>query len=658
MVMDRTRTLWLTTDPKPPRSKDDAIGAPLTWLKDVANAITPTPQNKDLVSAVQAETWAALSNYTSNKDCFGNSRHYVPLLSLSTLSKNLTDAINALEKIEVQANKYTAAEETAEADHESMKADLDNLAAGTTTVETQANDAQASITKNLVPRVNDAQKSCSDKSAVVKDLLDKLGGQVQAAFGIDAQTLVSALSTMAFSLEGNPATAVQGVSQALNIGLGGYSNVLDRSGMPVPKDSILGSVRSLEGDLKTSLVDLKDGFKDVSGSYSLLVNLDKLQGLCDKFIGSLPDAGPLSNALNDYIAAIIHRNEVVNEYNTAIRQWLDLRIAVDRLNAQHDQLSDKFETDGTIGLADAASFSSGLHARMRTECLRQTVAVARAASLFCLSDVDLPIGVSDPSGFTAADATSAATTFNSEALGYLNEALKPIGTFPQDEKPDKTQTWYSFGVLVVLTPKVHPDIFKNLIELGVAQFEIDLPTQSSTTPQSVDEPTLAAHGIDSKRTDSSTAHPFAKRANVRLSRVRIFAEGLAGTPLIHLVHTGTERFVHTDGSVFPDSTGSVFCNEAVLQHERIILGYQYTAKPKFFDPMRGFSVDVVKGVGTIDFGDLQTTPTMKDINYAYASIGPFAGWSLELDDGIDASSITRILIDFHGKSQELLKDNV
>ena len=108
---------------------------------------------------------------------------------------------------------------------------------------------------------------------------------------------------------------------------------------------------------------------------------------------------------------------------------------------------------------------------------------------------------------------------------------------------------------MVLTPKAHPDIFKNLKNYGVAQFEIDLPTPSSTLPKSKDEPTFAAHGPDAKRTDSSTAHPFATRANVRLSRVRIFAEGLKDMPSIHLVHDGTERFVCQDGSVFPRSTG-------------------------------------------------------------------------------------------------------
>ena len=159
---------------------------------------------------------------------------------------------------------------------------------------------------------------------------------------------------MAFSLEGNPATAVQGVSQVSSVVLDGLSTVTDNDGNPAPKGSVLGPVRSLEGDLKTDLVGLKGDFTDVSGSdklnvsasYSLLVSLDKVQQLCDKFTGSLSNAGDVSNKLNDYIATIIHRNAVVNEFNIAIQQWLDLKTAADRMNAQYAPARSKISDFG------------------------------------------------------------------------------------------------------------------------------------------------------------------------------------------------------------------------------------------------------------------------------------------------------------------------
>ena len=80
MLMDYTRRLWLTADPKgstPTHTATvsptptptatatatatgprDEILARLKWLKDVGNAITGTPQNQAIVSALQAETWA------------------------------------------------------------------------------------------------------------------------------------------------------------------------------------------------------------------------------------------------------------------------------------------------------------------------------------------------------------------------------------------------------------------------------------------------------------------------------------------------------------------------------------------------------------------------------------------------------------------------
>ena len=59
--------------------------------------------------------------------------------------------------------------------------------------------------------------------------------------------------------------------------------------------------------------------------------------------------------------------------------------------------------------------------------------------------------------------------------------------------------------------------------------------------------------------------------HVRLSRLRVFAEGLSGTPLITLTHLGTERFVATDGTPFPGAAKT----PALAWHEPVLLGHRY-----------------------------------------------------------------------------------
>ena len=139
------------------------------------------------------------------------------------------------------------------------------LAAGITYLQNQVEDRKKSI-GNLVGNLLAAQASCNTAANVLEPLLEELGSEVQGAFGVDPHALINGLSTMAFSLEGNPATAVQAGSQISSVVLDGLSTVIDNDGNPAPKGSILGPVRSLEGDLKTELTGLKGDFTDVSGS--------------------------------------------------------------------------------------------------------------------------------------------------------------------------------------------------------------------------------------------------------------------------------------------------------------------------------------------------------------------------------------------------------
>ena len=219
----------------------------------------------------------------------------MPLLSLKTLSDNLDAAIKALADIEPAANTCEAAAQAAENASDAAKAGRAQLAAGTTYLQNQVEDRKKSI-GNLVGNLLAAQASCNTAANVLKPLLEGLAREVQGAFGVDPHALINGLSTMAFSLEGNPATAVQAGSQVSSVVLDGLSTVTDNDGNPAPKGSILGPVRSLEGDLKTDLIGLKGDFTDVSESdklnvsaskpYSFLVSLDKVQQLCDKFTGS------------------------------------------------------------------------------------------------------------------------------------------------------------------------------------------------------------------------------------------------------------------------------------------------------------------------------------------------------------------------------------
>ncbi len=139
----------------------------------------------------------------------------------------------------------------------------------------------------------------------------------------------------------------------------------------------------------------------------------------------------------------------------------------------------------------------------------------------------------NPGQLTSTDVTAANSDLQKDVYTEL-EAARPVPSpFPKEEKafrkPDQTKV-YSPGVLIVLTPKTHPDLFEDLLIFNSFKFVIDLATHESTPVTSETNspivPTLAAHGLSKTPDNPRKQNPFSGMANVRLTKVKIFAEGI------------------------------------------------------------------------------------------------------------------------------------
>jgi hypothetical protein len=130
----------------------------------------------------------------------------------------------------------------------------------------------------------------------------------------------------------------------------------------------------------------------------------------------------------------------------------------------------------------------------------------------------------------------------------LNASLDRIRRTP-NRFPQKDEV---VGVPVVLTREAHPFIFDDLELLGMAQFRIAPATRLSPAPP-MWEPTAAVSTCDTWL-DPNGPNPFHGRADIRLTKIRVWLVGFKTSASLHTVsieHLGSELFCTPDNALYP-----------------------------------------------------------------------------------------------------------
>jgi hypothetical protein len=130
---------------------------------------------------------------------------------------------------------------------------------------------------------------------------------------------------------------------------------------------------------------------------------------------------------------------------------------------------------------------------------------------------------------------------------------------------------------------------------------------------------------------AEAASPFDNKANVRLTKVRLFVPGAktaSGMLRVTLTHNGAETVVDTD-----DAPYSFF-------HSPVTRAFRYRLADGAFGP-------AVDGAVDGDIGDGKPA----DKEDVFALVGPFTTWSISLqgNNGLDLSEATGAYLKFDGK---------
>ena len=658
MMLDRQRMLWFESPGGFGEANitDPELGKRLGWIYRILDARVGAKvvDNLPVAVGIHQEAWAAYTNYIDGRDYFGRRKNFVPTFALKTYLDQLEKSSAALKKIESNAASLYQAAEQNQSIVAGGKLAIQDAAETRTYLANRINRIKdEDIKGNILPRLNSANKACEDLQKELDPKLARLEAQVKDSFGLQPKAFLNALSTMAFQITDSHGGPVQAFAQAGNLVLEASANILDNSGNLIEKRYVVGAIKSLEGsNLKDDLQALSSGFINPASSYSLLVRLDKLRGLCESFSENPQVKANFETTLllNKYIDAIEHRNSVVSEYNAELRQLLDLDGAFKRIEAEMQTIGLSLQRSSDPGVAAAVTYVRGIHLRARTECLRQIAMATRAKRFFLLEEqLKWPLN-GNPGQLTSTDVTAANSDLQKDVYTEL-EAARPVPSpFPKEEKafrkPDQTKV-YSPGVLIVLTPKTHPDLFEDLLIFNSFKFVIDLAT--TIYPGHLrDELAYCADSsrswVEQNADNPRKQNPFSGMANVRLTKVKIFAEGIEtgnNSATIFLTHVGNERLCTASHRVFPAS--------GEVGHNRVEVKFSYATN--YYKLVDGsFAAEATDLHSGAYFGDLQAT--YSDIKHSYAAIGPFGIWQLTIPEEENANlkldNITRLLIDFHG----------
>jgi hypothetical protein len=662
LMLEKIRVELLASDPGEDPTAYAAACDRLTWLfktlQGLDAGLPAGAPGKGTLAGLLHTAWGLHSNVAGGRGAFGLAPRWVPALSVQSYVTQAGSAVTDLRPLEAQADEVFQALAVAQDAAASRTLLLQQADAEAAELDAQLGAVRADIATlgKAIDRAESGRKVAHD--ALLTTLVE-VDSEIQSNFQLTGAELLSCLNTLGFMGEASPSSAAIGISAIGTAISQAASTVTDDLGTPVDTAYLLKPLQSLEGDdLKASLVKLADGTIDDSATYGYLAEIGQLRDLLSGFEQAFPGVVDALRGLNSYIEVLDQRNALVDQYNDAVRRCAALQgtklARADQIKAMKGAVA----AQGVPDLAPMANYANGLAEHLRWQCLQNLELAHRAASFWGLAPVtsmqDWLAG--NPGTISAAALAVAIHDVDQKLLDALGAFRRTPGAFPAPPMPGSH--WLPAGVLVVLTPHAHPEVFRWLQLSGEALFELLPADGDSKRPATVDTPTAAVRAtsvlaadkpLDTKR--AGGPNPFAGKANVRLTKARAWLEGpgVTGTVTLTLTQKGTERFTTAAGPFPPDRRRARY-----LEHVPVAVPFTYDSHSYRFDPEHGFAAAAI-GVGIDNQdGDMQFPPagSTLPIDASYAPVGPFGLWSLavrhKLNPGLDLSRLSRILIDFQG----------
>jgi hypothetical protein len=533
MMTDRARAAYLSLGPEADNEARAEVLERVNWLSRFLESIPPAHPHYTAARAVVLEVMAAKDAIKRGLDWFGNGPGYVPSVSVGKLSQEVTRQLGVLKELETLNGKYVEALIAQQAMTAAVQSALSVGSAQLDAVSSEFTEVRGRLEREI-EAIKQTDGERQDARKPLEDALLKFDEKVQESFGLSAETLFNALSQLSFTSAENPAgAALMGVSQVGTILNEGMKNILDDSGRPVDKGYLLGEVKRLSSpDLSVDLAQLADGRYASEPTYRVLAEYDKLRQLIQRFASITDGAQEAIRQIKNFIELVIARNRHVDYYNALLGDLVELNTLERRLKLRQ-QVSRDSLSRADPALDQTADFISAIYETAKQDCLKAMYLLYRAQSFWSLEPLNgfyNLLGAS-PTGVRFGQLEAAAGRLTRSLNSSLERIRRTPNRFPK--KDDVV------GVPVVLTRDRHPFIFEGLELLGMVSFRITPATRRSQAPP-MWEPTVAVSTCETWL-DPNGPNPFHGRADVRLTKIRVWLVGFKTSAALHTVSIASRQ---------------------------------------------------------------------------------------------------------------------
>ena len=663
MVLESVRARYLAAGFEP----DDSIRQDLTYLAQALTAVAPEHGTEEQIrlqkqSASQLLNGVAvlLRNTTTECDIFGRGRHFVPMLSVATHQNVLKDSLAVLQENERNYDAYRAALQKATDSAEELDLQARKVAA----LKDYLVGRLAKVNADRITTQADIDRFAEKLTAAearMKKELDTLKTEIDSQFGLSPATIINCFTQVAFLGAPFEKTMVKGqdgvkrssvgfsglhainsallgstqIAAAVNEGL---TSVLSDSGEPVKKEHLIERLDAVDpGKLEDHLKARQNGTYVVDDGRKLTMMREDVEQLCSKFRSRL-HAADLVHAIKAYADLVEERGCHLQKFNSLVVEALELSSEIRAAKSREAQAL-SLRTEAALNAApEMTAMISDLYDRTRLQCLNELSLAYRALAFWKTERYGnvATLIPGKPMVVNYQTLNNAWVSVQNEIIDHLEKAFSPAQRFPAVK--DKTTLGLGrspFGVWIVLTADEYPDEFADLQDGWPARFSFEPNTAVKTKDPA--KPILPFHG----------------KADVRLSRVRVFFPDLpCATPplMVKVMHGGRESVQNPSGQ------------SVEFRHEPRSFTFAYTP------PKSGLVIDEEEGwvdakallAGGSEDGSLgMATDKTALPGCSYTPVGPFTDWTIELppgdNPGLDRKKIKRIVIDFQGFHREFAR---
>ncbi|MCL2035023.1 MAG: hypothetical protein FWG94_09880 [Oscillospiraceae bacterium] len=546
------------------------------------------------LQSIHMEASGLLNNLKNGLDYFGNDARFVPLASFAFYNGIQKELINNFKIIEDAFHKYYEALKHDKSSMDVLKTIAEQLGENIKNKETEMRKLKADLFSTS-EQINSYQGQTSYLKDNLVKKIDDFKEIIAKHFTFSLKDAQMALSTLVNS----PTSAQKWVDTFLKMGGSKLENINDDIGKEVNRKYIINKMKSVSGNISSIIISFKQEYDgsiafDELSACKLLASESDLFGMLNAFYEQFPGAlAELKKCFSEYVSAVVSRNSQIILYNTICSSFIQVSSELKSNRQKLEKVKQEEFQKLNPNLPEVAALVSQMYYMARCDLMETMTLTARAYRLWSLNDENIisKMYKNNPSELNHSFFVKHQSDFIKAYQTAVEQFGRNASAFParRDQR----------GIEVELTQAQ-----TELLKINHTVFVTINPALFQT---------------------SKLENPFYGYYNIRIGNVRVWADGAKTSDdklHIGITHTGSSHYVNAYNQLL------------TFRHNPVSASFQYKTDTK----------EIFRE------GDMGWTDDEKK----YALTSPFTTWKISIRNenniGLDLSKLSKIVMEFHGKS--------